>query len=87
MLTPKTLKIRYLILLMTNVATNASLKAKTNEAKGEIPSITNLATTIAFTAKNEVKNKIPNITNLATSNSLTVVENKIPNVTNLVKKI
>ena len=34
--------------------------------KGEIPSITNLATTAALHAKiNEVKSKIPSITNLA----------------------
>ena len=44
---------------------NAKIKtthnAKINEVKGEIPSITNLATTTAFTA---VENKIPNVSNL-----------------------
>ena len=58
-----------------------------NEVKGEIPSITNLATTAAFNTKiNKVKNKIPNITNLATSTAFIAVENKIPTVTNLVQK-
>ena len=47
--------------------------------KNKIPSIPNLATTTALSAKmNEVKNKIPNITNLATTTALTAVENKIP---------
>ena len=55
--------------------------------KGEIPSITNLATTAALNAKiNEDKGKIPNITNLASTTALTAVENKIPNVSNSVKK-
>ena len=36
---------------------NASLNAKINEVKGEIPSITNLTTTA-------VENKIPNVSNL-----------------------
>ena len=55
--------------------------------KGEIPSITNLATNASLNAKiNEVKNKIPNMTNLATTTSLTAVENKIPSVIDLVKK-
>ena len=40
---------------MTNLGTNASLNAKINEVKGELPNITNLATTTALTA---VKNKI-----------------------------
>ena len=44
-----------------NLATNASLNAKTNEVKGEIPGITNLATTAAFTT---VENKIPNFSDL-----------------------
>ena len=66
--------IKYLILL--NLATNATLNAKTNEIKNKIPSITNFATTTALNAKiNEV-----NVTNLATSTTtaLTAVENKIP---------
>ena len=51
-----------------------------------MPSITNLASTVALNAKiNEVKNKILNITNLATTAALTTVENKIPNIDNLVK--
>ena len=60
-----------------------------NEVKGEIPSMTNLATNASFNGKiDQVKNEIPNITNLATTTTaLTVVENKIPNVRNLVKKL
>ena len=55
--------------------------------RGEIPSITNLATTAVLNAKiNEVKGEIPYITNLATATALTAVKNKIPNVSNLVKK-
>ena len=37
---------------ITNLGTNASLNAKINEVKGEIPSITYLATTIALTEYN-----------------------------------
>ena len=43
----KILKIKYLILQYTK----ATLNAKINEGKGEIPSITNLATTTALNAK------------------------------------
>ena len=43
------------------MATNTSLNAKINEVKGEIPSITNLATTAALTS---VENKIPNASDL-----------------------
>ena len=39
----------------TNLTTNASLNAKVNEVKGEMPSITNLATAVAFTT---VENKV-----------------------------
>ena len=46
---------------MTNLATNASLDAKINEVKGVIPSLTNLATTAAFTT---VENKVPNVSDL-----------------------
>ena len=54
-----------------------------NEAKGEIPNITNLSTNASLNAKkNEVKGKITNITNLATTSSLSAVENKIPSVSN-----
>ena len=35
---------------ITNVTTNASFNAKVNEVKGEIPNITNLATTSVLTA-------------------------------------
>ena len=44
-----------------NLATKTLLNAKINEIKGEIPSITNLATTTALTA---VENKIPIVSNL-----------------------
>ena len=50
---------------MTNLATNTILNDGINEAKGEIPNITNLATTTAFTA---VENKIPKITHLFKKN-------------------
>ena len=43
------------------MASNASLNAKINEVKGEIPSITNLATTAALTT---VENKIPNVSDI-----------------------
>ena len=46
---------------ITNLATDASVNVKINEAKGEITNITNLATTTALTA---VENKIPNVSNL-----------------------
>ena len=46
---------------LTNLGTNASLNAKINEARGEIPNITNLATTSAF---NDAENKIPSVSNL-----------------------
>ena len=43
---------------ITNLVTNTTLNAKTNEVKNEIPSITNLAATTALNAKiNEVINK------------------------------
>ena len=44
-----------------NLATNASLNAKINEVKGEIPNITNLDTTTALTP---VGSKIPSVSNL-----------------------
>ena len=46
---------------MPNVATTTALNAKINKGKGEIPSITDLATT---TALNDVKNKIQNVSTL-----------------------
>ena len=36
---------------ISNLATNTTLNAKENEAKGEIPSIAYLATTVALNAK------------------------------------
>ena len=51
----KVLKLKYLI------ATDSSHDAKLNEVKGEIPSITNLATTATLTT---VENKISNVSNL-----------------------
>ena len=49
------------ILDIANLAINTTLTDKTNEVKGEVPSITNLATTAALTT---VENKIPNVSNL-----------------------
>ena len=74
---------------ITNLATNTTLNAKTNdEVKGEIPCVTNLAISTALNAKiTEVKNKIPYITSWATNNALISVENKIPNISNFVKKL
>ena len=46
---------------ITNLTTNTTINAKMNEFKSKIPSITNLATTTAFTA---VENKIPDVSNL-----------------------
>ena len=60
MLKSKILKIQYLIL-----ATNTSLNAKVNEVKGEIPSITILATTTVLTV---TENKIPNVIDLVKKN-------------------
>ena len=53
------------ILDITNLVTNATLDVKINKVKGEIPSITNLSTTIAFTA---AENKMPNVSNLVNKN-------------------
>ena len=61
MLRLKVLKIKYLI------AANSSHNAKLNEVKGEIPSITNLATKAALTT---VQNKISNVSNLVKKNWL-----------------
>ena len=63
---------------ITNLATKASLNAKINDLKNDIPSITNLATTTALDAKiNEVEKKIPNTLNLATNTAFTAVENNV----------
>ena len=47
---------------ITKLATIASLNAKINETKGEIPSTTNLATTAALIAIE--KKKIPNVSDI-----------------------
>ena len=47
---------------ITRLVTNTSFKAKKNEVRNKIPSITNLAST--STALSTIKNKIPNDTNL-----------------------
>ena len=46
---------------INNLATTDALNAKINEVKNKIPSITNLATTIALTA---VENNIPKVSDL-----------------------
>ena len=46
---------------ITNLATKSTLNSKINEVKGEISSVTNLATK---TALNAVKNKVPSVPNL-----------------------
>ena len=67
------------ILNITNLNTNASLNAKRNEAKGEIPNITNLATTT--TTLTAVENKIPNGSNLVNetdyNTNISEIENRI----------
>ena len=45
----------------TNLATTASLKAKMNKVKGQIPSVTRLPTTAVLAT---VENKIPNVSDL-----------------------
>ena len=47
--------------MLTNFAANASLNTRINDAKGEIPSITNLARKAALTT---LENKIPNVSDL-----------------------
>ena len=58
---------QYLQYLKQKLATNASLNAKIDEAKNEIPSITNLANATDLTA---VENKIPNIGDLVKKSDL-----------------
>ena len=52
---------------ISNWATNASLNAKINEVKGEIPRISYLAATSALTA---IENKIPSVGKLTTTQKL-----------------
>ena len=54
--------------------TNVSLNAKINEVKGEICSITYLATTTTLTA---VEDKIHNISNLVKNAKISKIENKV----------
>ena len=49
---------------VTKLAAETTLNAKINEVKGEIPSVTNLATTSALTA---VEIKIPSVSYLGKS--------------------
>ena len=45
-----------------------------------IPDITNLATTVALSAKtNDIKGKVPDVTNLVATTANTTVENKMAN--------
>ena len=66
------LKAKYL----TNLVTNASLKAEINEFKGKIPNITNLATTTALPV---AENKIPNVSNLVEKSGYNTKINEIEN--------
>ena len=50
---------------ITTLPTNTTPNVKINEAKNEIPSITNLATTTALTV---VENRISNVSNLVKKN-------------------
>ena len=56
------------ILEIFNFATNASLNAKINEVKGEVPSITNFDTITVLTA---VENKTANVSNLVKKLTIT----------------
>ena len=58
------------------MVTNTTLNAKINEIKGDITSITNLATTTALTA---VENKIPNVSNLVKKINYNTKINEIGN--------
>ena len=57
-----------------NLGKTAALNTKTNEVKGEIFSITNLATTTALAA---VENKIPNVSILVKKTSYNTEINEI----------
>ena len=72
MLRSKILEKKYLILL--KLAITASLNAKINKVKGEIPNITSIATTNALTA---VENKIHNISNLVIKTDYKTKSNEI----------
>ena len=65
------MNIKYLILLTYDITT---LNAKISEVKGKLPSITNLAATIAITI---VENKIPNASNLVKKTDYNTKINKI----------
>ena len=52
-----------------------------------IPDITNLATTVALSAKtNDIKGKVPDVTNLVATTANTTVENKMANASTFFKK-
>ena len=59
------------------MATSASLNAKINEVSVEIPSITNLVTTAAFTS---VENKIPNNSDLVKKENYDAEINFLPHL-------
>ena len=56
--------------MITNSATKTTINAKINEVKGEIPSITSLAITIALT---DVENKMFHVSNLV-KKKLTIIQ-------------
>ena len=68
-------KIKNNLMLSLNLAT---INAKINQVKGEIRSITDLATTTTALniTINEVKNKISNVSNLATTTALNALKIK-----------
>ena len=51
--------------MITNLVANASLNAKINKVKGEIPTISNIASTNTLVS---VENMIPNVSNLVKEN-------------------
>ena len=51
--------------MITNLVANASLNAKINKVKGEIPTISNIVSTNTLLS---VENMIPNVSNLVKEN-------------------
>ena len=51
--------------MITNLVANASLNAKINKVKGEIPTTSNIASTNTLLS---VENMIPNVSNLVKEN-------------------
>ena len=74
----KEIRLKAKYLLLRNLTAEAALNAEINEVKGNIPSITNLATSTALTA---IENKIPSVSNLVIktdyNTKISYIENKV----------